>query len=58
MTKDNSFKARRELLTAQRELGKRIKSIPKKNKIKFLTDLDKLIDLAHGDNYEYYHFGD
>lgn len=55
MSKDE-FKVRRDMLKVQRELGKRIKSIPKDNKLKFLRDLDKLIDLAHGSNYGNFSF--
>lgn len=53
---NDEFKVRRDMLKAQRELGKRIKSIPKENKLKFLSDLDKLIDLAHGSDYANFSF--
>lgn len=44
-----------ELIHAQRELAKKINSIPKENKEKFALDLLALVELAHGENYHDYH---
>ena len=44
-----------ELIHAQRELAKKINSIPEDNKQKFALDLLALVDLAHGENYHDYH---
>lgn len=40
----------------QRQLQKRINGIPKKNKTKFMLDLQELIDLAYEDDYENFSF--
>lgn len=45
-----------EMYNAQKELTKRIKSIPKKNKQKFSVDLLKLIEYAHQEDYDNFNF--
>lgn len=51
----NKYSAK-DFYLAQKQLRQSIQSIPKKNREKFSLDLIKLIDLAHGDNYEDYYF--